>query len=116
MYDQKTSGCGTGIVGSWAIPNASTSLLNFIIATVFATIFSVMRVDGPNFGLVSCRKVWSHKHYPYFLKKQKQDIFTLVNIMPVVVFMVFTFDVSHDPKTANTTCHTGVLTEIPILP
>lgn len=57
-----------------------------------------------------------NQYYPYFLKKQNHNIFTVVNITPVVVLMVFTSDASHDPKTANTTCHTDVLTEIPILP
>lgn len=90
--------------------------MDLILVWYLAEKYDLINILSLAVFFISISNSFVNQYYPYFLKKQKQDIFTLVNIMPVVVFMVFTFDVSHDPKTANTTCHTGVLTEIPILP
>ena len=101
------------------------SSLDFINATVFETIFSVLRVDGPNFGF--CREAWFHKHssfsglfkgyFKHLLIKiipifSKKRIVTVINITVVVVLMIF-------PMISGlylTNCHTDVLIEILILP
>lgn len=97
----------------------------FINATVFEIIFSVLRVDGPNFGF--CREAWFHKHssfsslfkgyFKHLLIKiipifSKKRIVTVINITVVVVLMIF-------PMISElylTNCHTDVLIEILILP